>query len=70
MKYIIYKDGTAEIFECRQFHVYVAGRRTVRSAGFVDLENGIPVRAYGESTTLGIKTAEGDLQILKDSIKK
>ncbi len=65
-KYIIFKDGSAEVFSKSEIHSWQAGGREVLSAGSVMLdENKSATEVFGESTTLGVKSRKEDLQILQ-----
>ena len=70
-KYIIFKDGSVNIFDCGEIHSYMTGGKQVVSAGFVylDAENN-PTEVFGESTTLGVKSRKEDLKILQDFLKE
>jgi len=71
MKYVIRADGTVKVFPRTSIHAYqVCGcpeedcpRRAV-SAGFYNTETG---EAYGESTSIGVKSRPEDSQIIRDS---
>lgn len=70
-KYIIFKDGSAKMFDCGSIHAYMTGGKDVVSAGFVDVDvDGFPMKVYGESTTLGVKSRKEDLKILEDLTKQ
>lgn len=58
-KYIIFKDGRVDVFSKDKIHAFRADRADVLSAGFWDGE-----KAYGESTTLGVKSRPEDTNII------
>lgn len=66
-KYIVFRDGTVKVFSKDEIHSWVAGGKEVVSAGFYDGE-----KAYGESTTLGVKSRPEDIDLInkKDSFKE
>ncbi len=68
-KYIIYKNGSVEVFDVREIHSWRAGSREVVSAGFVSLENGEYKMCFGESKTLGVKSRPEDINLLDRKIE-
>ncbi len=72
MKYIIFDDGldTAVVFDESLTHADIAGKRAVKSAGFCRL-NSVPSwpvwDAYGESISLGKRSAPGDSRLIETS---
>ena len=62
-KYTIFKDGRVDIFSKNEIHCFRADRKNVISAGFWDGE-----KAYGESTTLGVKSRPEDTEIIINNI--
>ena len=66
-KYIVFKDGSVNIFDCGEIHSYMTGGKDVLSAGFVTVdEDNVPLEVFGESTTLGVKSRKQDLEVLRE----
>lgn len=67
-KYIIFTDGSVNIFDKSEIHSFMTQGKDPLSAGFVELdEDNYPTKAYGESTTLGIKSrGNEDLMVLQE----
>lgn len=65
MKYIIFKDNSIKVFDDKEIHFFMAEGEPVLSAGFYD--NGI---AFGQSTTLGVKSRPEDTEIIKKFLNK
>lgn len=65
MKYIIFKDNSVKVFSEHEIHSWVAGGKPVLSAGFY--EDGV---AFGQSTTLGVKSRPEDTEIIKKFLNK
>lgn len=73
MKYIIFDDDTAIIFANSASHKNMANKKLVKSAGFCTIETyrnsfddiRARVSCYGESTSLGIKSNDGDNKIIE-----
>lgn len=60
-KYIVFADGTTEVFDETEIHSWVAGAREVVSAGKCWGDDNMVLRVGGESTTLGIKSRPEDV---------
>jgi hypothetical protein len=70
-KYIVFKDGSVNIFDCGEIHSYMTGGKDVVSAGFVMVDSdNFPTEVFGESTILGVKSRKEDLKILQDFLIK
>lgn len=67
-KYIVFTDGTAIVFSLDHVHLWQAGDRPVRSAGFFAVENG-KVRTYGSSSTLNKSSRPEDANIISKLLK-
>lgn len=67
-KYIVFKDGTVEMFPVRQIHVLVANGRPVSSAGFFSISIDGNVKCYGGSDSLGISSHPDDTEIVREML--
>lgn len=62
-KYIIFKNGFVDVFAKEKIHSWRADREEVISAGFWDGE-----KAFGESTTLGVKSRPEDTKLILQAL--
>ncbi len=67
-KYIVFKDGTAEVFDYNNIHKWVAAGRPVSSAGFFKIVDG-KVVCYGESDSLRVRSKPGDEDYVAEALE-